>query len=136
MRQISSTLSLSQQRDRALVMALQYLGLFGGPHTLSALATEWEVSHEAVGRITARGKRLLRQQAGSIDDLPLSSRVKKILRDPPAPFSRMVTLEEFHTVIAHITDAELMTWPGIGRKTVAQLRTIWRAIPGDQRKTF
>jgi hypothetical protein len=117
-------------------MALQYLGLFGGPHTLSALATEWDVSHEAVGRITARGKRLLRQQAGSIDDLPLSSRVKKILRDPPAPFSPIDTLEEFHTMIARITDAELMTWPRIGRKTVAELRTVWRDIPVDQRTTF
>jgi hypothetical protein len=62
--------------------------------------------------------------------------VKKILRDPPAPFSRMVTLKEFHTVIAYITDAELMTWPGIGRKTAAELRQVWasHAVRQDQTK--
>ena len=68
----SPTLSLSQRRGRALVMALQHLGLFGHPQHFDSLAREWHVGRDRARAITHDGRRLFLQQTGTIDDLPLS----------------------------------------------------------------
>ena len=118
-------LSLSQKRGKALVMALQYLGLLGHPHELTSLATEWDMTRQGARVITERALRLFLRQTGTIDDLPLSPRAKNILRDPRAPFSPIVTLEQFRTTLPRIADSELLKRAKIGRKTVAECRRVW-----------
>ena len=122
---LDPTLSLDQRRGRALVMTLQYLGLFGHPQRLRSLATEWHVTRERARLITIQGRWLFLRQTGTIDDLPLSPRAKTILRDPPAPFSPIVTLEQFRTTLPHVADSELLKCPGIGQKTVTEIRKVW-----------
>ncbi len=121
----SPMLSLCQQRGRALVMALQYLGLFGHPQGLASLATEWHMNKERARVIMHRGRQLFLQQTGTIDDLPLSPQAKRGLKDPAAPFNPIVTLEQFRTRLPCIADTELLKCPKIGRKTVAEIRRIW-----------
>jgi hypothetical protein len=121
----SPMLSLYQKRGRALVMALQYLGLFGLPPDLRSLATEWHMNKERARVITHRGRQLLLQQTGTIDDLPLSPQAKRGLKDPSAPFNPIVTLEQFRTRLPRIPDTELLKCPKIGRKTVTEIRRVW-----------
>ncbi len=129
----SPMLSPSQKRGRALVMALQYLGLFGHLQELAALATEWHVNKERARVITHEGRRLFLQQTGTIDDLPLSPHAKRGLRDPAAPFDPIVTLEQFRTRLPRIADTELLKCPKIGRKTVAEIRRILKSYAAQAR---
>lgn len=50
-----ASLSRSQTRGRALVMALQYLGLFGHLQDSVSLAVEWEVSKARARKIVQLG---------------------------------------------------------------------------------
>ena len=129
----SPMLSLCQRRGRALVMALQYLGLFGEPQDLRSLATEWHMNRERA-RVTAhRGRQLFLQQTGTIDDLPLSPQAKRGLKDPAALFNPIVTLEHFRTRLPSIADTELLKCPKIGPKTVAEIRRIWTSYAAPTR---
>jgi len=124
-------LSLPQKRGRALVMALQYLGLLGHPQEVTSLATEWGVTRERARVITQRAHQRFLRQTGTIDDLPLSPRAKNILRDPRAPFSPIVTLEQFRMTLPHIADSELLKHAKIGRRTVAEIRRVWTSYMND-----
>jgi hypothetical protein len=129
----SPMLSLSQRRGRALVMALQYLGLFGHPQDLRFLAAEWHVNKQRASAIAHRGRQLLLQQTGTIDDLPLSPQAKRGLKDPSAPFDPIVTLEQFRARLPSIADAELLKCRNIGPTTVAEIRRIWTSYAAPTR---
>jgi hypothetical protein len=55
----------------------------------------------------------------------LAPHAKRGLRDPAAPFDPIVTVDQFRTALPRIADTELLKCPNIGRKTVAEIRTIW-----------
>jgi len=78
-----------------------------------------------------RGSRLLfLPQTGTIDDLPLNRRAKNVLRNPPEPFSAIVTLEQFRTTLPRIADSELLRRPHVGRKTATEIRRVWTLYVG------
>jgi hypothetical protein len=108
-------------------MTLQYLGLLGRPRGCTSIAREWHVATERARQITQQGLRVFLRPTGTIDDLPLAPRVKQALRNLPAPFRPIVTLEEFRTTIPSMTDIELLKYPRIGPETVAELRRVWES---------
>jgi len=117
-------------------MALQNLGLLGRPQGWTSLGREWRVSSERARQIVRYGHRLFLRQTGTIDDLPLTPRAKRVLKNPglsqgAAPFTPIITVEQFRTALPHIKNSTLLKYPKLGRSAVAEIRRVWRSYTGQ-----